>query len=192
MNSLPINKFLTAHNPARADTKNEGGRRLRQEICVDAWVGRRSGNELRRSWLYFLILGSDVRRGSRGFMGSSSELRQNLAAFRPIICSRPVPLTLIFRSSYAYLNLLNDRNKGANRWIRVRLVNCIHRWAILFVALYSRMDYRRQKLLAIVLQQGRCRALQAFNGFFMRRLNRLCNKLLTPILMMYMGTFIRN
>lgn len=82
------------------------------------------------------------------------------------------------------------RNKGANRWIKLRLLYSRRRWALLVGSLYARFENNRAKLVAVLAQQYRLRAVLAFEGILMKRLRRQFNARLGDRMKDYVSQFI--
>ena len=86
---------------------------------------------------------------------------------------------------------LINRNKGANDWIKVRLVYSRRRWAKLFAGLYARYENRREKLLAVLAQQYRRRSVLAVEAIVRRRLHRQFNDIIEDdMLKNHVGEFV--
>ena len=80
-------------------------------------------------------------------------------------------------------------HRGADSWIRFRLIRSRRWWGQLVNNLMSRFHYRRAKLLAIVYQLSRLKNLRAVENLVMKRLSRLFRTRLTPVLRLYIGDF---
>ena len=79
-------------------------------------------------------------------------------------------------------------HKGAKRYIVEALKRSRKRWALLFMRLWQRMNYRRSKLLALIYQQRRLAAINAVEGIVMRRLCWLFRSRLQPKLQLYVAS----